>query len=429
MTYSILLLAAAFASGQHQQQQQHEQHAHAADHKGQGFLMQQASGTSVNPTSAPLEMMSTTTGKWNFMLHGVGSINHIQQTGPRGGDKLFSTNWLMASAEHALGQGNVMFRAMVSLEPLTITQRRYPELFQTGETAFGQPIVDGQHPHDLFMELSIGYARAWGEKTIFNLYAAPVGDPALGPVAFPHRMSASELPQATLSHHVQDSTHIANEVITAGITHGIFRFEASGFHGAEPNENRWNIDHGGIDSWSSRVTVIPNGNWVGQVSVGRLEKPEAFEANDIVRSTASISYNQPLDAGNWATSIIWGRNYKTVEQRPANSYLLESVFQFNQRNYLTGRVELVDKDELFANDHETEERLEEEFGTSTFRIAAYTVGYTRDVELIPGFRTGFGGNFTFYTIPSAIKSLYDDNPIAFLFYLRLRPKGKPHMHP
>jgi hypothetical protein len=176
----------------------------------------------------------------------------------------------------------------VSLDPLTVTGKQYPLLFQSGETANGKPIVDGQHPHDLLMELSLHYAHPIGEKAMLNLYYAPVGDTALGPIAFPHRASAMELPQATLGHHWQDATHIANNVVIAGMTRGKFRWEASGFRGKEPNENRWNIDMGPIDSWSSRLTWQPARNWVAQVSAGRIRRPETTHEDDVVRSTASV---------------------------------------------------------------------------------------------------------------------------------------------
>src|SRR5712692_309469 len=273
-------------------------------------LAHQASGTSSNPASSPMPMIHLQAGSWRFMLHGSAFVTEIQQTGPRGGDKLASMNWFMGSAERRIGRGSLTFRTMLSLDPATVTNRRYPLLFQTGETAFGHPLVDAQHPHDFIMELSVQYARPISEKTTAYIYFAPVGDPALGPVAFPHRVSAAEIPQAALSHHVQDSTHIVNEVVTAGVAHGIFRVEASGFHGAEPNENRWSIDRGGIDSWSARLTLSPTRNWNGQVSVGSLAHPEALEPDDIVRSTASITYSKPLSGGHWATSFIWGRNHK-----------------------------------------------------------------------------------------------------------------------
>jgi hypothetical protein len=389
-----------------------------------------ASGTSINPRSSPMDMIHKRAGAWTFMFHGIAFLTEEQQTGPRGGDKFFAPNWFMGTASHAAGRGTVEFRSMISLDPATITERRYPLLFQTGETAFGRSIVDGQHPHDLFMELSARYIRPLKDGTSLVLYFAPVGDPALGPVAFPHRVSSMELPQATLSHHLQDSTHIANEVLTAALVRHSFRIEASGFHGAEPNENRWNIDHGMIDSWSTRVTWTPDDNWMAQASAGRLNHPEAAEPGDIVRATASVTYNRPLAAGNWASSVIWGRNHKTVEQRNLNSYLAESVIQFRHKHYVTGRFELVDKDELFNDRPALREHLDAT-AVSTFRIAAYTLGYTRDINLVPWLTTGIGANFSVYGVPAVIQPYYGAHPAGFLFFLRARLKGAEpmaHMH-
>lgn len=391
------------------------------------FLMEQGSGTSVNPGSSPMHMKMVNAGSWNFMFHGSAFMGDIQQSGPRGGDKFFSSNGLMGMAHRQVGSGSFMIRAMLSFEPATVTERRYPLLFQTGETAFGQPLVDGQHPHDLFMELSLQYARRLGEKTLVDLYFAPVGDPALGPVAYPHRVSAAELPQATLSHHLQDSSHIVNEVITAGLKFGMIRIEGSGFHGREPNENRWNIDHGAIDSWSTRLTLTPASNWSAQVSVGRLKHPEELEAGDIVRSTASVTYNRPFASGHWATSLIWGRNHKVAERRNINSYLVESVIQFQNKNYLTGRIELVDKDELFDNQPEVKDLVARTVG-SVFRIQAYTLGYTRDIIEVARIKIGWGGSFTGYAVPSAIKPFYGDHPVGFMMFLRLRLKGDDYLH-
>ena len=237
------------------------------------------------------------------MFHGLAYQTELQQTGPRGNESSFRaiglwgrSSILWGPAALCFGRGSVWSRQQ-------FTHRRYPELFQTGETAFGQPIVDAQHPHDFIMKLGVQYARPLGERSVCNVDIAPVGDPTLGPVAFPHRVSASELPQATLGHHIQDSTHIANEVITVGLQHGMMRIEASGFHGAEPNENRWNIDHGAMDSWSGRLTLRPSDHWSGQLSVGRLTRPEALEEGDIVRSTASLTYHKPWDTGHWARAF------------------------------------------------------------------------------------------------------------------------------
>src|SRR5947209_2754641 len=271
-----------------------------------------------------------------------------QQSGPRGGDKFYSSNWFMANAEHRLGQnGAVQMQLMLSLDPATVTDRRYPLLFQNGETAYARPLVDAQHPHDFVMGLSAQYAHSLNRDTMLQLYYAAVGDPALGPVAFPHRASAFELPQATLGHHWQDSSHIANNVATVAVRHKWLRVEASGFYGSEPNENRWNVDWGAMNSWSARISAAPTQNWMAQFSAGRLTRPERQEEGDVVRTTASLAYSLPLARGSsWSTSLIWGRNHQTATQHDLNSYLLETLYPASKRNFLTGRIQLVDKDEL-----------------------------------------------------------------------------------
>jgi hypothetical protein len=383
-------------------------------------LTNMASGTAVNPQSWPMPMITTHFGSWNTMFMGDGFLVDTQQSGPRGGDKVYSTNSAMAAAEHRVGKsGAFQVDLMLSLEPATVTDRRYPLLFQTGETAFGKAIVDGQHPHNFIMGLGFYYVRELGSNTRLELYFAPVGDPALGPIAYPHRASASELPEAPISHHWQDSTHISDDVVTVGLLYKKFKLEASGFHGAEPGENRWIIQQGAIDSWSSRLWFFPTKNWAAQVSVGRLTHPEALEPGDQVRSTASVEYTKPMSGGSWASSLIWGRNHSTATGRNLNSYLAESVLPLKRKNFVTGRVELVDKDELFASEPEIEQNLDLIYG-STFRIGAYTLGYTRDVDLFAHVETGVGANFTTYSLPDAIKPYYGDRPIGVNIYVRVR---------
>ena len=296
-----------------------------------------SSGTSVEPNSTPHAMVMSTRGNWMLMLHGVAFLTSNQQSGPRGRDKIFSTNWVMPMAQRELGSGTLTLRAMLSLEPATVTSRRYPELFQVGETAYGKPIVDGQHPHDLFMELAALYDLKLGSNSLISFYAAPVGDPALGPTAYPHRLSAGENPLATLGHHMQDSTHIADDVLTVGYAYKIARLEVSGFHGREPDEDRWDLDSGRIDSWATRFTVSPGQNWTAQYSIGKIKSPEELHPEqDVLRMTASVMYNRTLPHGNWANTLIWGRNRNSPGSEVFNSYLAESTWRFNMRNYFLG---------------------------------------------------------------------------------------------
>jgi hypothetical protein len=371
-------------------------HHHHSNFAG-NLLMNQASGTSLNPAAWHMPMWMPTAGTWNLMLMGSAFVVDTQQSGPRGGDKLYSSNMFMLGAEHGLGRGSIMFETMLSLEPATVTDRRYPLLFQTGETAYGQPLVDAQHPHNFVANLGVHYARPVGAAVV-QLYYAPVGDPALGPVAYPHRASAMELPQATLGHHWQDSTHIGTNVVTGVLRYRKVRLEASGFHGAEPGENRWTINWGAVDSWSTRFSVLPTANWLFQVSQGRLNNPERTHTGTVVRTTASAHYTR----GAWSSSFIWGRN------EALDSWLAETVVPAGRRNWVTGRFEVVDKDELAT--------------PGVWRIVAYTAGYTRDVAEWEHLVAGLGVNASAYGIPQGLRASYGDRPAGVNVFLRLRLK-------
>ena len=212
-------------------------------------------------------------------------------------------------------------------------------------------------------------------------------------VAFPHRASAAELPEAPISHHWQDSTHIADEVITAGISHKKIRIEASGFHGREPNEHRWQVQQGAIDSWSTRLTVQPGKDWSGQYSYARIYSPEAlFPTENQERMTASVMYNRPIQHGNWASTIAWGRTRSLTDNVIQNSYLLESTLQFAKNNDVWTRMENVDRTtELLLGENPLPSGFQEE---PAGRVQAYTFGYDRDVHLIPRWETAIGAQTT-----------------------------------
>jgi hypothetical protein len=379
------------------------------------------SGTSAEPISTPVAMLMTMKEKWMLMLHGEAFLNALQQSGPRGSDKVFSTNWFMAMAQRRLRPGTFNLRTMLSVEPATISNRYYPELFQQGETAFGKPIVDGQHPHDLFMELAVLYDLKLSDKALLSFYAAPVGDPAMGPAAYPHRASASENPIAPLGHHLEDSTHISVDVITAGLTYQAARIEASGFHGREPDEFRWDIDAGKTDSWSVRATVNPAQNWSIQYSFAHLTSPEELQPNeDIDRMTASLAYNLPLPGGNWASTLLWGRN-RSSARLVSNGYLAETTLRIARRNYVWGRIENVDRTNqlLLPNLVAAPNSQESIVG----RVQAYTAGYAHDVRLFPRLATAIGGQLTVYSTPGALRAQYGDHPVGGLVFVRVRMSG------
>ena len=384
------------------------------------ILRHDTTGTSAQPDSTPVPMLMKRRGEWNLMFHANFFVLDEQQSGPRGADKFFSTNWLMGMAQRHMGPGTFTARAMLSLEPATISGRQYPLLFQQGETAFGKPIADGQHPHNFFMELAILYDLKLDSHTLLSFYFAPVGDPAIGPTAFPHRASAYEDPVAPLGHHQEDSTHISDDVLTAGLTYRMARIEASGFHGREPNEFRWDIDQGAIDSWSLRLTVQPGNNWSGQYSYARIASPEAlFPDENQERMTASIMYNRPLHRGNWASTALWGRTRSLANNSIFDSYLLESTLNFRARNYAWTRIESAERSsELILDENPLPPHFEE---TSIGRVQAYTFGYDRDFDIIPRLASALGAQFTTYGVPGVLLPLYGPHPFGVAMFVRLRP--------
>ncbi|HVG27306.1 MAG TPA: hypothetical protein VM865_06850 [Acidobacteriaceae bacterium] len=261
-----------------------------------------SSGTSLEPASTPVPMLMSMHKGWQLMLHSNAFVADTQQqaNSPRNKDAFFSTNWIMPMAQRGFGDrgqlGQLTLRAMLSFEPGTVPHRNYPELFQQGETAYGTPIIDGQHPHDFWMELAALYDVKLSRNTLLSFYVAPVGDPAIGPTAYPHRQSASEDPIAALGHHQQDSTHIAFNVVTGGLAYRWARVELSGFHGAEPTEAHWHFEPSSnghaIDSVATRLTVSPSADWSGQYSFAHITSPEAlYPGEDQQRQTASVMYH------------------------------------------------------------------------------------------------------------------------------------------
>jgi hypothetical protein len=256
-----------------------------------------------------------------------------------------------------------------------------------------------------------------------SFYVAPVGDPAMGPSAYPHRASASENPIAPLGHHLQDSTHIASDVITLGLTHRAIRIEASGFHGREPDEFRWNLDSGKVDSWSTRFTVNPAPNWSFQYSLAKLTSPEVLHPNeDVRRMTASVMYNRPLHRGNWATTLLWGRNITLPDGLVWNSYLAESTLRFRDRNYIWGRIENVDRTNELLLDGGAEPAGFTEGIVG--RVKAFTAGYSREFNVIPYLSTSLGAQVNWYGVPEVLKPMYGSHPVGGMVYLRIRPRPR-----
>ena len=382
-----------------------------------------SSGTGWQPASVPERMWMISGGGWDLMAHGALFATYNQQGGPRGEGKAESVNYVMLMQQHSLWRGTILFREMFSAESLTSPHPGFPELFQTGETYHGEPLVDHQHPHNVFSELALLYTVPISRRVSGLFYGGPVGEPALGPVTYMHRESASEDPAAPLGHHLQDSTHTSFGVVTAGVVIGRFKVEGSAFNGREPNEERWSIQPAALDSWSFRIAAAPTPNWTAQYSYGRLMHPEAADPENERRQTASVEYSRAISGdwlgeGNWATSVVWGRKHKETEESNQNSYLLESTVNFRWRNYVYTRLELVDKDELFP----------ELQAHPSYRIGAYTFGGVRDLVQNRRWQLGLGADVTFYSKPATLDAAYGDSPVSFHVFLRVRPGMMEHGH-
>lgn len=375
-------------------------------------MTREASGTSWQPDSTPHEGVHIMAGPWMFMFHGYIDPIYNHQGGPRGDNESYTASMFMAMAQRPLGPGTFGLRSMLSLDP-TMGKTGYPELLQTGETANGRdPLIDRQHPHDLFMELAATYNLPVGQDSSVFGYLGYPGEPALGPATFMHRFSGIDNPEAPIIHHWLDATHITFGVATLGYVWKNVKLEASQFTGREPNQYRWDFDKARFDSTSARLSFNPTKNWALQTSYGHLKSPEQLEPDvDQNRLTASAGYNVPWNQNNWQTTFAWGRNFN----KPGHildGYVLESAVVLAHTHTVFGRAENVEKDELF-----TEE--DPRFGT-IYRVSKLSVGYIYDFLHLKYGQFGIGGLASVYSLPSALDTVYGKTPTSYMVFVRAK---------
>ena len=377
------------------------------------------SGTSWVPDATPMHAAHFMVGSWSLMLHGQAFVQDDWQGGPRGSHQLGMVNWVMAAASRTIGGGRLDLRTMLSAEPWTIGTQGYPLLVQSGESYQGAPLHDRQHPHDLFMELAALYQRPITQRVGLSLYMAPVGEPAVGPVAFPHRPSAVDDPLAPISHHWQDGTHVTFGVLSTGLFTRTIKVEASWFNGREPDENRTDFDYRGrrLDSYSGRVTVNPGAHWSLSGWYAYLRSPEGLHPGESLhRFGAAVLTTKGLPLGGvWATSLIYGANNQIGTGRIESSALLESTLSPTGDNSFFGRVEYVRKsaEDLvipFANP------------TQEYDIGALALGYLRTLGTFAGLSSGVGLRASVNLVPPGIANVYGSRtPGGVALYVRLRP--------
>ena len=378
---------------------------------GSYSMMRDASGTSWQPDSTPMQGIMGSLGGWSTMIDGYITGVFDDQTGPRGATKPFSESMLMAMAQNQIGPGTLTLRSMFSLDPF-MGKSGYPLLLQTGETADGvHPLVDRQHPHNFLMELAGEYSLPLTAGTSTFVYLGYPGEPALGPTTFMHRVSGEDDPAAPLTHHWLDSTHITFGVATAGIVYEDWKLEGSLFNGREPDQYRWGFDDLKLDSGSARLTWNPTSNWSAQVSYGFLKSPEQLEPNvDQHRFTTSAAYNLPLANGNWQTTFAWGRNVDDPGHT-LDGLLLESAVTFGEHTVFA-RAENVQKDELF--------QPPSPLAGDIFRVSELSLGYVYDVPVFEHVAAGVGAMGTVDFVPHTIEPYYGSNPVSFMAFIRLK---------
>ncbi|MEQ1760089.1 MAG: hypothetical protein ABL986_17365 [Vicinamibacterales bacterium] len=395
------------------------------------FSNRESSGTAWVPEITPMYGVHRAWAGWEFMAHGNAFLQFIDESGDvhRRGRQVSSINWVMGMARRPLGTGRVGLRAMVSLEPWTIRGCGYPNLLATGEVCEGDTIHDRQHPHDLFMELAADYDRPLRGALRWQVYAAPAGEPAIGPPGFPHRASAVANPIAPITHHWLDATHITFGVVTTGIYGPRWRAEASLFNGREPDAARMGFDLAALDSFSGRFSLAPSNGLSVQLSAAHLHEAEAGVGRqprtDVNRVTASAMHERRLGVrGTWATTLAYGVNSKVaiipggVLDELTHAVLLETSATIDQRHSWFGRVEVVSKPAHDLHVHE--------YITEVFTVAKLEVGYVRHARAWHGLLPGIGGVLMGSLVPAPLAPRYGGRVApGFGVFLTVRPVEHP----
>lgn len=347
-------------------------------------------------------------GGWQGMAHGAVTFARTEHSGPRGDEQAYVTSMVMLMAARDFGGTRLQLRTMLSAEPL-MDARGYPNLFATGETAGGEPLVDRQHPHDLFMEMAARLDVDISEGTTAFLYGGPVGEPAIGPSAFVHRASARANAEPPITHHWFDSTHITYGVVTAGIAAPFWQVEASVFRGQEPDENRWDIENPQLNSWAVRATLNPAPQWAMQVSHGWLEQPEAAHpGEDERRTSASVHYNN----GTGLAAMMAFSAKDRVPGETLTAWLGELNWDISQRHTLFARVENAANADLFPDHHDPLHDV-------AFRVTKLQAGYAHSLPLGDAFSLMLGGSAAAYLKPDALDEAYGNSLFGYTLFARL----------
>ncbi|HEY3696448.1 hypothetical protein [Phenylobacterium sp.] len=375
-------------------------------------MTREASGTAWRPDASVHAGVHVMRGGWMLMGHALLNGVYDRQGGRRGDEMAFVSGMVMGMARRELAGGDTLqLRAMLSPDPL-MGKRGYPLLLASGETADGvRPLVDRQHPHDLFMELSASYSHRLGGRDSLFLYAGLPGEPAFGPPAFMHRMSILDSPEAPISHHWLDSTHITFGVVTAGYVHDDWKVEASRFKGREPDQHRFDIETPRLDSTAVRLSWNPTANWSLQASWADVKSPEQLEPDvDQRRWSASAVYTAPLGVdGWWSMTAAWGR--RSAGHAALDAWILEAAAKPVAAWTLFGRGERTQNDELAgAGGHHG----------PAYTVSKLSAGAIRDWPVARHLTVGLGGLYAWNLVPDALEGAYGGDRSGAMAFVRLK---------
>ena len=354
-----------------------------------------------------MESMAPPEQGWMVMTHGQLSAVADHQSGPRGGDKNFIEGMVMIMASHAIDDRNaIALNAMLSPDAF-MGKSGYPLLLQTGETADGvHPLVDRQHPHDLFMGLTATLTHRFDGDAKAFVSAGYPGEFAFGPTAFMHRASGEDFPTAPISHHWLDSGHITMGVVTAGLVKGPFALEVSQFTGREPDQYRFNLDPIRLDSTAARLTWTPL--WAplaglkAQASWARQISPEELEPLvNLDKRSFSVEYVK----GPLSSTLAYGwRKGEHGMAAATDAWLFENRWRFNANWEGLARFERVDNDEL---------------APGVYPVAKIEIGGARHFDLGHGTGLSLGVVRQFNEVPNALKPAYGPHPDGVVAFMTL----------
>jgi spore coat protein U-like protein len=364
--------------------------------------LRNVSGTTPNPGPAP--WVTTGGGGWTF-FHGFNAhLTCVSETGPEEQrNEAFSTNWFVAGAQRTLGsRGFVLVRGRASLEPFTIPDDDgYPQMLQYVSPESGGVLVDRMRAQDLIGEAALDAGFRFGASALIHVYAAVVGDPALGTAPFALRASGSDFAEAPFAYDVQEPFHDATSVVTLGFASRILTLEGSVFHEAVTFGDHTEIDNGDIDSSSARLTITPTPNLAIQVSRGTLGE----DAAERKVSTASIAYGSE----NAAATALWTRRER--EGLPTETAYGFELALRGTRNTAIARAEWVDRPAGFPDTLST---------TATEQTTHFAVGYIFDFIATPTFRAGAGVNIDYHTQSHELPDRYGHKPQSIYAFIRIR---------